>query len=201
MDRGRYGPEADLPAELAQSGTEAEGHVERVAGYVRLIAEELGFDTERSTQLSLASTLHDIGKTSVPEAILLKAGPLTPDERREMERHAEHGRTALEGSTSDLVQLAAEIAASHHERWDGTGYPNRLAGEAIPLSGRIVAVADVFDALTSRRVYKNAWPPDEAKAYLAANAGSHFDPACVNAFLARWPEILALYAGELTSAD
>ena len=201
MGRGRYVPAANLPVDLAEYRVEGEGHVERVAGYVGLIADELGFDAERCSQLSLASTLHDIGKIGVPDAILLKEGPLTPDERGEMERHAERGRAFLEGSDSELVKLAAEIAASHHERWDGTGYPNRLAGEAIPLSGRIVAVADVFDALTSRRTYKKAWPPDEAKAYLAANAGSHFDPACVEAFLARWPEILALYAGGLATAD
>jgi len=171
-------------------------HGARVAACVALIAEELGFVPERCRQLSLASTLHDIGKAGVPEAIRMKRGPLTPDERGEMQRHAEHGRALLDGSSSAVAKLAAEIAASHHERWDGAGYPNGLRGEDIPLSGRIVAVADVFDALTSRRPYKEPWPLDEAKAHLLESAGSHFDPTCVEAFLARWPEILRLAAAE-----
>jgi putative two-component system response regulator len=176
------------------AGAPRGSHGARVASYVALIAEELGFAPERCRLLSLASTMHDIGKAGVPEAIRTKPGPLTPDERDEMQRHAEHGRALLDGSNSAVVKLAAEIAASHHERWDGAGYPNRLRGEDIPLSGRIVAVADVFDALTSRRPYKEPWSLDEAKAHLLANAGSHFDPACVEAFLARWPEIIRLAA-------
>ena len=100
-----------------------------------------------------------------------------------MEEHAERGRRILEGSNSHLVQLAAEIAATHHERWDGTGYPKGLSGEGIPLSGRIVAVADVYDALTSNRPYKKAWSKEDALNHLRDNAGSHFDPACVDAFL------------------
>jgi putative two-component system response regulator len=176
--------------------TDTGNHISRVSGYVTLIAEALEFDPARCRQLSLASTMHDIGKISVPDAILLKQGPLTREERTEMERHAERGRKILEGSTSDVVKLAAEIAASHHERWDGTGYPQGLKAEEIPLSGRIVAVADVFDALTSDRPYKKAWPLEEARAFLAANAGSHFDPVCVQAFVTRWSEIVALAGRE-----
>jgi putative two-component system response regulator len=179
-------------AAAANHDAETGGHGARVACYVALIAEELGFDAEQCRQISLASTLHDIGKAGVPEAIRFKQGPLTPEERGEMERHAERGHAMLAGSESAVAKLAAEIAASHHERWDGTGYPDRLAGEAIPLSGRIVAVADVFDALTSKRSYKDAWPLEAAKEFLGANAGSHFDPACVEAFLARWPDVLRI---------
>ncbi|GJE58276.1 HD-GYP domain-containing protein [Methylobacterium trifolii] len=169
--------------------TDTGNHVARVAAYAGIIAKNLGFDPAYCNLLSLASTMHDVGKIGVPDAILLKQGPLAPDERSEMERHAERGRKILEGSTSDVVRLAAEIAASHHERWDGTGYPNRLAGGAIPLPGRIVAVADVFDALVSERPYKKAWSLDAARAFLTDNAGQHFDPRCVAAFLAGWSEV------------
>jgi putative two-component system response regulator len=136
--------------------------------------------------------MHDIGKIAVPDSILLKPGPLTHEERREMERHAERGQKILESSTSDVVRLAAEIAVSHHERWDGTGYPRGLKGRAIPIGGRIVAVVDVFDALTSERPYKKAWSLAEAQDFLRSNAGSHFDPACVEAFLSRWAEVRVL---------
>ncbi|KQP80675.1 HD domain-containing phosphohydrolase [Methylobacterium sp. Leaf117] len=163
--------------------TETGNHVARVAESVTLIAEELELAPERVEQLSLASTMHDVGKISVPDAILRKPGRLSEEERREMETHAERGRRILEGSASHLVQLAAEIAATHHERWDGGGYPAGLSGEDIPLSGRIVAVADVYDALTSDRPYKKAWSHTDAVLHLQAESGRHFDPACVDAFL------------------
>ncbi|MGU3358812.1 HD domain-containing phosphohydrolase [Methylobacterium sp. M6A4_1b] len=163
--------------------TETGDHVARVAAYVTVTARALGLPEAEIRELSLASTMHDVGKISVPDAILLKPGPLTPVERSEMELHAERGRRILEGSSSHLVQVAAEIAATHHERWDGTGYPWGLRDEAIPLSGRIVAVADVFDALTSNRPYKQAWSQGDAFAYLREQAGTHFDPRCVDAFL------------------
>ena len=166
--------------------TDTGDHIARVAGYVGIIAANLGFDPAEIRILKLASTMHDVGKIGVPDAILLKPGPLTVEERAEMEKHAERGRRILEGSTSDVVRLAAEIAESHHERWDGTGYPKRLRGEAIPISGRIVAVADVFDALVTERPYKAAWPLERARAFLADQAGRHFDPRCVEAFLAGW---------------
>jgi putative two-component system response regulator len=172
--------------------SETGDHVGRVADYVTLIAQSLGFyDAEGVRRLALASTMHDVGKIGVPDAILLKPGPLTAEERCEMERHAERGRSILEGSGSDVVRLASELAFSHHERWDGTGYPNGLKGEAIPLSGRIVAVADVFDALTSDRPYKVAWSLEEARAYLIAQAGAQFDPACVSAFVFCWEKVVA----------
>ena len=117
-----------------------------------------------------------------------------------MEEHAERGYRILESSTSELVQLAAEIAWTHHEKWDGTGYPRRLKAEDIPLSGRIVAVADVFDALVSNRPYKKAWTPEEAREHLIASAGSHFDPACIEAFLSRWDAALGIVGGHRLAA-
>lgn len=166
-------------------------HIARVSAYTNLIAEALGLGSAECRLMELAATMHDVGKVAVPDAILLKPGSLTPEERREMERHAERGYRILGGSASPVMRLAAEIAASHHERWDGTGYPHRLKGEAIPLSGRIVAVADVFDALTTERPYKKAWSPERARTHKAENAGAHFDPRVVEAFLSRWDQIEA----------
>ncbi|GJD80047.1 two-component system response regulator [Methylobacterium gregans] len=171
--------------------TDTGDHIARVSAYVGLIAEALGLPPAERRQLCLAATMHDVGKIGVPDAILLKPGLLTAEERREMEGHAERGWRILGGSASPVMRLAAEIALSHHERWDGTGYPHRLAGEAIPLSGRIVAVADVFDALTTERPYKQAWPPERARQHLVDAAGQHFDPAIVVAFLGRWPAVEA----------
>ena len=177
-------------------------HIARVSAYTSLIAEALGLDAAACRLMALAATMHDVGKIAVPDAILLKPGPLTPGERREMERHAERGHRILGGSASPVMRLAAEIAASHHERWDGTGYPNQLRGEAIPLSGRIVAVADVFDALTTERPYKQAWSPDRARAHIAENAGAHFDPQVVQGFLSRWDQVEALLkVGQQESMD
>jgi len=164
-------------------------HIARVSAYTGLIAEALGLSPAERRLMSLAATMHDVGKIAVPDAILLKPGPLTPEERREMERHAERGQRILGGSASEVMRLAADIAASHHERWDGTGYPHRLKGEAIPLAGRVVAVADVFDELTTERPYKQAWSLERARSYLIENAGAHFDPRVINAFLDRWSQV------------
>ncbi|MEA1830868.1 response regulator [Methylobacterium durans] len=170
--------------------TDTGNHIARVAAYVALTAEALGYAPDECRQISLASTMHDVGKIAVPDAILLKPGPLTSAERDVMERHAERGQRILESSTSPIVRLAAEIAGTHHERWDGTGYPHGIRGEAIPLSGRIVAVADVFDALTTERPYKAAWAPEAARAYLLEKCGTHFDARVVDAFLSRWDQIV-----------
>jgi putative two-component system response regulator len=123
---------------------------------------------------------------------LLKPGRLNPQEMEVMRQHALIGYNILKSSEAKMLQLAAEIAYSHHERFDGTGYPNGLKGEDIPLAGRIVAVADVFDALTNVRPYKQAWPLEAARAFLVENSGTHFDPACVDALLRRWPAVLAI---------
>ena len=169
--------------------TDTGDHIARVAAYATVIARNLGLPDSEVARIGLASTMHDVGKIGLSDSILLKNGPLSPDERREMEKHADRGRRILQGSSSEVVQLAAEIAASHHERWDGTGYPSGLKGEAIPLGGRIVAVADVFDALVSDRPYKKAWTVEAAANFLRENAGTHFDPACVAAFLAGWDDV------------
>jgi putative two-component system response regulator len=158
-------------------------HVERVATYSALIAAEYGFDDDRAELLRLASPLHDIGKIAVPEALLRKPASLTPDERREIERHTEAGHRLLTGSGNELLELAATIARSHHERWDGHGYPYRLAGDDIPIEGRIVAVADVYDALTSDRPYAVGVSFEEGRAHIASESGKAFDPEVVAAFL------------------
>lgn len=168
-------------------------HVVRVARISRMIAEELSLPPAFVEDLCRASPMHDVGKIAIADAILHKPGPLDPGERREMEEHARRGYEILAGSTSDLVQLAAEIALSHHERWDGRGYPDRLAGSAIPLSGRITAVADVCDALLSERPYKTAWPLARVRELLTKEAGAHFDPACVDALLVRWDALREVY--------
>ncbi|MEN3211466.1 HD domain-containing protein [Methylorubrum populi] len=167
-------------------------HLTRVAGCVIAVAEGLGLSAAEADDVALASTMHDIGKIAVPDHILMKAGPLTPEEWDEMRQHALRGYHMLHDSPSRLLQIAAEIALTHHERWDGTGYPRGLRGEEIPRSGRIVAVADVFDALISARSYKPAWSLERARAHLESEAGRHFDPACVAAFLSRWEDIVAL---------
>lgn len=167
-------------------------HVLRVARASREIAEELGMNTQFCRDIYLAAPMHDVGKIAVPDAILRKPGLLTPEERREMETHSEVGANILAGSESRLIRLAAEIAATHHERWDGSGYPRGLSGTNIPISGRIVAVADVFDALISERPYKSAWPLEKAADFIVQNAGTMFDPAVVRAFQNRKPRIIRI---------
>jgi len=169
-------------------------HVVRVAKISRIIARQLGLDPRWTDELCRASPMHDVGKIAIPDAILFKPGRLNAEERQQMERHAEAGYRILAGSDSKLVQLAAEIAISHHERWDGQGYPNRVAGTAIPLSGRITAVADVCDALLSVRPYKQPWRLESVRAHLIENAGTHFDPDCVDALIQCWAELRNLYA-------
>lgn len=169
-------------------------HILRMATLCRIIANALGLDRETTRTIYLAAPMHDVGKIGISDAILLKRGRLDPDERREMEKHAEYGFRILDGSSSELIRLAAEMALSHHERFDGNGYPRRLKGEEIPLCGRIAAVADVCDALASARPYKPAWSLDRIKAYLLENGGSQFDPRCVGALVSRWSDVSALYA-------
>jgi putative two-component system response regulator len=169
-------------------------HLERVAVIARMVAEELGIDDATCEKIYLASPLHDVGKIGVSDSILQKSGPLDAREMDEMRAHAAFGAEILEGSDSDIIRIAATIAGSHHEKWDGTGYPQKLAADRIPIEGRIVAIADVFDALCSERPYKKAWPVDEAHREILRGSGSHFDPACVAAFDRRWASIRPLYA-------
>ena len=171
---------------------ETGAHILRMAHYSELVARRLGWDDARTEMMLQAAPMHDVGKLGTPDYILLQPGRLSPEEFEVMKRHAVIGWEILRDSASPVLQLAAEIALSHHEKFDGTGYPHGLAGEAIPLSGRIVAVADVFDALTSPRPYKPAWPVERALALLRDNRGSHFDPACVDAFLAELDAVLAI---------
>ncbi len=158
-------------------------HIERIGRFSTLLAAQLGLETELCELLSHAAPLHDIGKVAIPDSILLKPGPLTPEERAIVETHAEEGHRLLRGSSSSILDMAATIALSHHEKWDGSGYPRGLAGEDIPLEGRIVAVADVFDALTSDRVYRLAFSVEEAVELMTEQRGRHFDPVLLDAFL------------------
>lgn len=176
--------------------TETGAHIARMARYCRLIAEALGLDKNACRTIYLAAPMHDIGKIAVADSILLKPARLTPEERAVMEHHTLHGHKILADSKSPLIRQAAEIAVSHHERWDGSGYPKGLRGVEIPLFGRIAAVADVFDALTSERPYKSAWKPEDAKAHIVEASGTHFDPACVDAFCGRWDDVMSICASE-----
>ncbi|HRK56428.1 MAG TPA: response regulator [Burkholderiaceae bacterium] len=162
---------------------ETGGHILRMAHYSQLIARNMGLSEEQQALLLTAAPMHDVGKVATPDSILLKPGRLTDDEMAIMRQHAYIGYEILSGSDSPLLQMAATIAYSHHEKFDGSGYPRRLKGEDIPLVGRIVAVADVFDALTSERPYKKAWEFAQAASFLRDNVWSHFDPVCVAAFL------------------
>lgn len=166
-------------------------HISRVASISRILAEELRLEPDHCRNIYLAAPLHDVGKVGIADSILNKPGKLTEEEFAEMRRHVEFGAEILADGHSDLVRVAASIAASHHEKWNGTGYPLGLAGEAIPVEGRIVAIADVFDALCSRRSYKDAWSPEDARAEISGLAGTHFDPACVAAFDRSWPRLCA----------
>ena len=167
-------------------------HILRMAHYARLIAVGLGLDSAHQDLLLDASAMHDIGKVAIPDRILLKVGQLDDEEFAIIKNHTVYGYELLRNSQSRVLQAGAEIAHSHHEKFDGSGYPQGLVGEAIPLNGRIVAVADVFDALTSERPYKQAWTADAAANYLREGAGSHFDPRCVDAFLSQWSEVLEI---------
>ena len=159
-------------------------HTERVATWTAAIARQLGLEDQQVGLFKDAAPLHDIGKIAVADAILLKPGPLTPGEHERMRRHVPAGAAILDGSQSDVLKIAREIVLTHHEWWDGRGYPAGLSGDAIPLSGRIVALADVFDALTHVRPYKRAWTEGEAVAEIERLAGQQFDPRVVHAFRA-----------------
>ncbi len=173
---------------------ETGAHVLRMAHYSRLVAETLGLPAAQCELVFRAAPLHDVGKLGTPDSILLKAGRLSGDEFEVMKRHAEIGWEILRHHSSPVLQLGATIARTHHERYDGRGYPDGLAGQAIPIAGRIVAVADVFDALCADRPYKKAWPATEALEYLLAQRGAHLDAACVDALAARWDEVLDVIA-------
>lgn len=164
-------------------------HVRRVSEISFLIAREAGLDDEQCRLIREASPMHDLGKVGVPDEILRKPGKLTPGEFELVKQHSCIGADILRGGTTPLVRMAETIARWHHERWDGTGYPDGLRGEQIPLPARIVAIADVFDALTSRRPYKEAWPIVKAVDAVRSLAGSHFDPNLVEHFISVLHEV------------
>jgi putative two-component system response regulator len=168
---------------------ETGGHTERMSAYCAMLAAKLGLDVE---SIRIASPLHDVGKVALPDHILLRPGALTPEERDEMERHTWIGHQILSGSGSALLELGATIALTHHEKWDGSGYPRRLAGNAIPLEGQVAAVADVFDALTSHRPYRPAFSIEKAVEIMRAERGHHFDPRLVDLFLENIDEVTEL---------
>jgi putative two-component system response regulator len=167
-------------------------HVKRMAATAALIAERLGLDRDRVLLLRAAAPMHDVGKVATPDSVLRKPGALTAAEREVMQRHTTVGHEILSDSESELLQLAATIALTHHERWDGGGYPRGLAGEEIPIEGRITAVADVFDALLSDRCYRGARSLDDSVEVIREGRGTHFDPAAVDALLDNLDEALAL---------
>jgi len=176
---------------------ETGAHIRRIGTLTRRLGRAMGLTEDEAEMLEHASALHDLGKVGIPDSILLKPGRLEPDERAVMERHAEIGAEILAGSSLPLVQTAEAVARTHHERWDGGGYPAGLRGLEIPLAGRICAICDVFDALISERRYKRAWTVEEALDHLEAERGRHFDPRLVDAFV---PLARELFGGE-PSAD
>ncbi len=173
---------------------ETGAHILRMAHFSQLIARELKMSVADQELLLEAAPMHDIGKVGIADNVLLKPGRLDANEFEIMKRHAAIGHELLKGSSSRVLQAGAEIALGHHEKFDGSGYPAGIRGDDIPIFSRIVAVADVFDALTSERPYKKAWEIGAAVDFLKAGSGSHFDPVCVTAFFAAWDDVLAVRA-------
>jgi putative two-component system response regulator len=171
---------------------ETGAHILRMAHYSHLIARGMGLSVDDQELLLEAAPMHDIGKVGIADNILLKPGKLNGEEFEVMKQHAIYGYELLKGSASEVLQAGAEIARGHHEKYDGTGYPAGVRGTDIPLFSRIVAVADVFDALTSERPYKKAWTLEAAVDFLVKGSGTHFDPQCVQAFLDGWEDVLEI---------
>ncbi len=167
-------------------------HILRMSHTSMMLAEALGWDEKQCQIMLNASSMHDIGKIGIPDAVLLKPGKLDSDEWELMKTHSVIGAELLKGDDSELMLMAHEIALTHHERWDGSGYPNGLSGTGIPLSGRITALADVFDALTSERPYKKAWSIEEAVKLIKENSGKHFDSELVDIFMQLLPKIIRI---------
>ncbi|MEQ1635401.1 MAG: HD domain-containing phosphohydrolase [Methylococcales bacterium] len=171
---------------------ETGGHIRRMAHYSKHIANQLGMPIALQNMILEAAPMHDIGKVGIPDSILLKPGKLDAAEFELMKEHATFGHNILNGSSSKLMQLGALIALTHHEKFDGSGYPNGLVGDQTPIYGQIIAVADVFDALTSERPYKKPWTIEAAIDFLNEGSGKHFKPECVTAFLKDWDNVLAI---------
>ncbi len=169
-------------------------HVIRMSHYTRLIAEAYGGNDEWVEMIFNAAPMHDVGKIGIPDKILLKPGKLDADEWEIMKKHSAYGAEIIGEDSNPLLKMSRTIALSHHERWDGSGYPEGLSGEAIPLEARIVAIADVFDALTSMRQYKDAWSVEKAVDHISQSRGAHFDPHLVDLFELVLPQILEVKA-------
>lgn len=167
-------------------------HIWRMAAYARALAKKLGWSEPQCNLLEMAAAMHDTGKIGIPDAILRKPGKLDAEEWQIMQSHTHIGHEILSKSNAPLFKLAAEVALHHHEKWDGSGYPDGLEREAIPESARIVAIADVFDALTMNRPYKDAWPMDKIIHFMTDSAGQHFDPELLEIFISIMPSILEL---------
>lgn len=176
-------------------------HVIRMSHFAREIALAAGMGEADAEELFNAAPMHDVGKMGIPDAILCKPGKLTPEEWEIMKQHARIGAEIIGDDSSTLLQMAHRIALCHHEKWDGSGYPQGLAGKAIPIEARIIALADVFDALTSKRPYKEAWPIETTVEYIQNESGKQFDPELVAAFIQALPKITAIRAQLLDPAD
>ena len=172
-------------------------HVIRMSHYAREIALAAGMDAVDAEELFNAAPLHDVGKMGIPDAVLQKPGKLTPEEWEVMKSHAQIGAEIIGNDDSTLLKLASRVALYHHEKWDGNGYPHGLAGKAIPLEARIVALADVFDALTSKRPYKEAWTIEDTTTYILNESNKQFDPELVRAFQIALPKIIEIRKGLL----
>jgi response regulator RpfG family c-di-GMP phosphodiesterase len=192
LEKGQRDLIVMLSEAIERRSRETGNHVRRVGEYSRLLARLSGLNEEESDTLLISSALHDAGKIAIPDAILTKPGKLTPEERKVIETHADIGAQMFAGQELPLLKAAMIIAGQHHERWDGLGYPRKLKGEEIHLYGRIVALADVFDALGSHRCYKHAWPMEDVLKALRTERGRHFDPKLVDLFLANIDQFLAI---------
>ena len=182
-----------LSAAAEYKDEETGAHIQRMSNISAIIAAGLGMDDEDVDLILRSSPMHDLGKIGIPDHILLKPGKLDPDEWEIMKTHAQIGAEILGAGDSDYVNMGSIIALSHHEKWDGSGYPSGLSGEDIPLAGRICALADVFDALTSKRPYKEAFPLEKSLAIMADGRGTHFDPRVYDVFLENLDEILKVH--------
>ena len=181
-----------LSAGIEERSRTLHNHVWRVSAYAMLIGRLLGLSAEEQEALGIAAATHDVGKVGIPDAILNKPGALTPEERKDMETHVSRGGKLFSGQKGSLMQSACHAVNGHHERWDGAGYPEQLAGEDIPLYARITCVADVFDALSTRRVYKEPWPLEQVREYFREQRGRHFDPQLADLLLENFEEFVSI---------
>ena len=194
LQRSRAETVDRLTVALHKRDSNSGEHVSRMAEIAAWLSELVGFDPDRAMLLRAAAPMHDVGKIAIRDDILQKPGALTLEERAEMERHARIGFEILDGSGSAVLALGAKVALTHHENWDGSGYPRGLRGEEIPIEGRIAAVADVFDALLSDRPYRPAMDPERVREIIAEGRGSWFDPTIARALLDNWDAAIAIRA-------